>query len=131
MVGNNTSSTLDSGVTKTSIFMNQPSEKGWDGYEENKDSNSRTKTNIFMNKPSEKGWGGDKEENEETNTNTNKKTDIITNLPRKVGTEMRRKTKRHPLLVYKLVFATTRAANRVHFVLKTKFSSSIGKILNI
>ena len=43
------------------------------------------------------------------------------NLPRKVGTEMRRKTKRHPLLVYKLVFATTRAANRVHFVLKTKF----------
>ena len=39
-------------------------------------------------------------------------------LPRKVGTDMRRKTKRHPLLVYKLVLATTRAANRVHFVLE-------------
>ena len=36
-----------------------------------------------------------------------------TNLWRKV----KRNTKRHPLLVYKLVFATTRAANRVHFFL--------------
>ena len=39
-------------------------------------------------------------------------------LPRKVGTDIRRKTKRQPLLVYKLVFATTLAANRVHFVLR-------------
>ena len=39
-------------------------------------------------------------------------------LPRKVGTDIRRKTKRQPLLVYKLVFATTLAANKVHFVLR-------------
>ena len=40
---------------------------------------------------------------------------------------MRRKTKRHPLLVYKLVLATTRAANRVHFVLEIIIMMMIGK----